>query len=198
VSIWAVIPVKRLADGKSRLSAALAPDARIRLVQTMAAHVVAAAQAAPNIDHVCIVGPERLGLPGDIERIDDPGEGLNAALSHAVAALAERGATRIVAVAGDLPQVTGHDIALLAAAPDGEIAIAPDRHGTGTNALSLPLPQASDYAFTFGRDSFSHHHGEAERLGLAIETIHSLGLERDIDEPPDLADAIALLEPGKD
>ena len=92
------------------------------------------------------------------------------------------------------PPVTPRALDRLAAVPAGEIGIAPDRHGTGTNALSLPLPQAAGFAFAFGADSFARHHDEAERLGLTIEVIHSHGLARDIDEPPDLADAAELLK----
>ena len=84
--------------------------------------------------------------------------------------------------------------ALLAAAPAGEIAIASDRHGTGTNAISLPLPEAEGFSFAFGPDSFARHQAEADRLGLRIEEIRSPGLARDIDEPEDLPDAESLLK----
>jgi len=194
---WALIPVKELAAGKSRLADALDPEAREALVLAMAGHVVEAAAAASNIARICLVGPSRLGLSSELTLLADPGEGLNAALQSAFAELAGQPVGRVVVIAADLPQVTATDIQLLAVAPGDEIAIAPDRHGTGTNALSLPLPAARDFRFAFGKDSFARHHDEAERLGLKIETIHSLGLERDIDEPPDLPDAMALLKtPG--
>ena len=156
--------------------------------------VVAAAESAVNVDRICLVGPSRLDLPDDFPLAADPGQGLNPALHSALAEVAALGASRAVVVAADLPTVTPRDLELLAAVPAGEIGIAPDRHGTGTNALSLPLPQAAGFAFAFGADSFARHHDEAERLGLTIEVIHSHGLARDIDEPPDLADAAELLK----
>ena len=97
-------------------------------------------------------------------------------------------------IAADLPTVTASELELLAAAPEGEIAIAPDRHETGTNALSLPLPAAASFCFAFGPDSFALHRAEAQRLGLPMETILSHGLARDIDEPTDLPDAAELLK----
>lgn len=193
MSVSVVIPVKGLAGSKTRLASALEQDARQTLVHAMAAHVVSAARAASNVGDVVLVGPDRHGLPDSIPLLGDPGDGLNAALASALTDIAGRGATRVVIVAGDLPQVTANDIQLLAAAPEGEVAIAPDRHGTGTNALSLPLPQASGFAFAFGQDSYARHHDAALEAGLVIETIHSLGLARDVDEPSDLADADALL-----
>ena len=193
MTCWAIIPLKASAGAKSRLAGALDADARERLVRAMAAHVTAAARGAMNIDRLCLVAPGKPDFADDALLVADPGQGLNPALIAALAAVTAQGASRAVIVAADLPTLAPRDLELLAAAPAGEIAIAPDRHGTGTNALSLPLPQAAGFAFAFGIDSCALHHAEAERLGLAIEVIHSPGLARDIDEPPDLADAAALL-----
>ena len=85
----------------------------------------------------------------------------------------------------------------MAMAPSDAVAIAPDRHGTGTNALSLPIPAAQDFRFAFGDDSFARPRAEAGRLGLEVETVFSRGLEQDIDEPSDLADAANLLKPAQ-
>ena len=92
----------------------------------------------------------------------------------------------------DLPQLTAEDCTALATLPAGAIGIAPDRHGTGTNALSLPLPDASGFQFAFGSDSFARHRAEAARLGLSLVEIRRPGLATDIDEPDDLPDARGL------
>lgn len=193
MTTWAVIPAKAEGQGKNRLAAALDDAARQRLIAAMLARVVAAAEAAPNVDRVALLGPSRHGLPDTLRLLEDRGGGLNPALSAAIEHLAGEGASRAVIVAGDLPQVTAQEVELLAAAAPGSIAIAPDRHGNGTNALSLPLPAASRFAFAFGADSFARHHDAAEALGLTVETIHSQGLARDIDEPTDLPDAADLV-----
>lgn len=189
--IWAVIPARPSGEGKTRLAGVLGEAERADLAGAMLAHVVAAAQAARNVARVLVLGAEQAGLPGSPAFLADPGGGLNPAVQSA---LAQADAGRVVFVAGDLPLVTPRDIELLAAAPEGSLAIAPDRHGTGTNALSLPLPQARDFAFAFGPDSFARHQAEAQRLGLPMEAIHSPGLARDIDEPADLPDAAGLIE----
>jgi 2-phospho-L-lactate guanylyltransferase len=154
--------------------------------------VVAAARGAQGIDRVVLLGPARHGM--DIDLMADSGGGLNQALRGALHEAGQAGVSRLVILPGDLPQVTANDLALLALVPEGEIGIAPDRHGTGTNALSLPLPAARDFAFAFGEDSFAEHCAEAERLRLGIETVHSHGLARDIDLPENLPDAAALLQ----
>ena len=194
MTCWVVIPVKRPGDGKQRLSSALDEAGRTALVGAMVTQVFGAADAARNVAKTFLLGPSRHGLPEAIPLLFAPGQGLNPALQAALAQVAESGISRVVFIAGDLPQVTAQDIELLAAAARGAIAIAPDRHEIGTNALSLPLPEAAGFIFAFGTDSFARHHTEAGRLGLAIETIHRQGLALDIDQPADLADAAGLMQ----
>lgn len=190
-TIWALIPIKARGQGKSRLASALSADERAALVDAMLVHVVDAAVNARAIARTLLVGPSRHGLDEAIPLLDEPGEGLNAALSSALAqvAAADDRPDRLIIVAADLPRCTGLDLDLLAEAPDRTVAIAPDRHGTGTNALSLPLPEAAAFRFHYGTDSAALHREEAEKLGLNVETILSEGLEKDVDEPSDLVDA---------
>lgn len=188
MTCWAIIPVKGTELGKQRLAGVLDEGSRAALVRDMLDHVVAAARSARGIDRIALVGSSRHGQDDDIALLPDPGMGLNPAVSSAVAAAEARGATRVVVIFADLPQLRTLDIERLAAAP--EIALAPDRHETGTNALSLPA--ASRFTFAFGPDSFARHQAEAERIGLAYEVIRSPGLQRDIDEPADLPDAAGL------
>ncbi len=166
------------------------------LVGAMLEHVVAAAQGASQVSRTVLVGPSRLGLPETIPLLADPGKGLNAAIEAGAAQLLDGEQTppdRLLVLFADLPEVTSAEVDLLAAAPPGTVAIAPDRHEIGTNALSLPASVARQFRFAFGEDSFARHKAECERLGLSVEVILSRGLERDVDEPADLPDARAAL-----
>ncbi|MDE2597426.1 MAG: 2-phospho-L-lactate guanylyltransferase [Sphingomonadales bacterium] len=189
MSCWLFIPVKPPETAKLRLSGVLDEAARARLVRSMLNRVVTAARGADHVSAVCLIGPSRHGQGEDLVLLDDPGHGLNPALDMALIHGHAHGADRVIVVAGDLPQITAQDLQLLAMVPQGKVGIAPDRHGTGTNALSLPLPDARLFAFAFGPDSCARHHDEASRLGLGVEVIHSPGLSRDIDVPADLPDA---------
>ncbi len=193
MSCWAIIPIKATADSKSRLASALPPDDRAALVSAMLARVVGAAREARTISRVLLVGPSRDGISDDIPLLEDPGRGLNPAVQSALGAVCENGPDRVLIVAADLPGVTAHELELLTIAPSDTVAIAPDRHEVGTNAISLPLPAAAHFRFAFGADSFAKHRNEAQRLGLKVETVLSQGLERDIDEPEDLPHAKAVL-----
>lgn len=193
---WAVIPVKAVALGKSRLAGVLAPMQRERLVMAMLRHVILAAQACPAIAKVCVLGPQDGGYDDGVIWLHDSGAGLNGALADSLRgleALAQEGSpaspSRALILPADLPLVTPADISLMADIPETIIAIAPDRHGSGTNALSLPLAAFGHFRPQFGSGSFAAHRIEALRLGYTVETMLSAGLEKDIDEPSDLPDA---------
>lgn len=194
MSCWAIIPIKASGDSKSRLSGVLDSEERQALVAGMLDHVVRAAQSASRISGVCLVGPSRCGMPEDIPLLQDPGTGLNPAVQSAFAEISSKNPDRVLVIAADLPAVTAQELDLLTVAPENAVAIAPDRHETGTNAISLPYPAAKDFTFHFGTDSFAKHKEETARLGLQLETILSHGLERDVDEPEDLPDARAAMQ----
>lgn len=186
---WALIPIKARGAGKTRLSGVLCEREREGLVEAMLAHVVEVAEAV--VARVVLVGPERSGVAASLERIEDVGGGLNAALEQALAEVAGRAdaPARLIVLPADLPCLTAHELERLAQLPPGTIGIAPDRHGRGTNALSLPLPEAAAFRFHYGTDSAARHREQAENLRLNAVTITGSGLEKDIDEPGDLADA---------
>lgn len=186
---WLVIPVKPATGAKSRLAAALDPPEREALVKGMLARVFMAASECPLIGAVSLVGTSHNGLPDEVELLADPGEGLNAAMQGVLAEAHAREAARLVVIHGDLPGVAADDIATLAGVSGPVVGIAPDRHGSGTNALSLPLPQAASFRFAFGAGSQSRHRAEAGRLGLEWTVIERPGLACDVDDAADLAAA---------
>jgi 2-phospho-L-lactate guanylyltransferase len=186
MTCWVLTPVKAPEACKTRLAPALSEAARLELVARMLRHVVEVAGQAPGVDEVVLLGPSSHDLPAAMRRLPDPGGGLNAALASALPVAAAAGVDRLVILAGDLPRVTLADLNALCGLAPGRLGVAPDRRGAGTNALSLPLPAARDFAFQYGPDSFARHRAEAARLGLALEVIRSATLGLDIDEPEDL------------
>lgn len=191
MTAWALIPVKARGEGKSRLAGALPAQERAALTDAMLRHVVDAADHAKSLDRVLLVGPVGHNLDPHIPLLEDPGGGLNAALEIALAQIASAHdrPDRLVIVAADLPCLTSFELDLLAEVPAGSLAIAPDRYGSGTNAISLPLPEGTGFHFHYGPASAVAHRKEAERLALNVETILCAGLAKDIDEPSDLVDA---------
>ncbi len=179
MSSWtAIVPFKTAGLRKTRLAPDLSPAARDRLAQTMFDHVIDVLDSCPRVGRIAVLSetaPDRAAL----DWLVDQGRGLNAELQ----ALSVAGPRLILHA--DLPLVTAADVAaLLTAATDG-IAIAPDRHGTGVNALALAAGAA--LTFAFGPDSYARHHALAV---TPLMTVRRDGLALDVDTPDDLAEAV--------
>jgi len=175
VTSWtAVVPLKEIAARKTRLT--LAADTRRSLTETMAEHVLAALRQAPEVGKILLLTKSpRAGY----DWVRDEGRGLNEELQALRAALPD---VPFLIVHADLPEIRPADIGLLVAATDGgKLGIAPDRHGTGTNALALPpgvLPR-----FAFGPGSCARH----QTAWPMFAVVRTDGLARDVDTDADLA-----------
>jgi 2-phospho-L-lactate guanylyltransferase len=175
----AIVPLKTAGDRKTRLAERLSAEERAALSRRMFAHVVDVLKANPRIKVVVLSYQRPDGWDG--AWVADAGRGLNGELEAARAAL---GQTGLLVLHADLPLLESADVdALLTGAERQEIAIAPDRHGSGTNGLAL-MPGAR-IAFRFGPDSFRLHREQAAR-GAVVERP---GFGLDLDTPDDLAAA---------
>lgn len=148
------------------------------LADHMAEHVVACLSHVEAIVRIYVLAPLPYPLP-DVHWLIDGGAGLNAELAKARAILND---TPLLVVHADLPFLEIGDVEALvsAAAPSG-VSLAPDRHGSGTNALALA--DCRTFSFSFGSHSFAHH--SKQRTDIAI--VRRRGLSFDLDTPQDLA-----------
>jgi 2-phospho-L-lactate/phosphoenolpyruvate guanylyltransferase len=194
-----VIPVRALEGAKSRLGLALDAEERRELVELLLRRTIQAARAAAGVDVVAVVSPDpdTLAVAGEegAEPVAQRSSGLNAGLVEARDALGDR-ADRLLILPGDVPGIVAPTIeALLAAADaaagagDPVVALAPDRHGRGTNALLLDPVNAIEPAF--GGDSRHAHAGLAAAAGAAFVELPGV-LELDVDTPDDLLLAEAI------
>jgi 2-phospho-L-lactate guanylyltransferase len=187
---WALIPVKTRAARKGRLAAVLTPAQRQQMAALMLDDVIAALRAAEHVAGIAIVSDEELPQHPDVLHLADPGQGLNAAVTAGVAALASRGIGAVLVLHGDLPLLTGPEVdALIAAGRATGLALAPDRREEGTNAIYLAPP--TGFEFHFGHLSYGRHRAEAARAGRTPATLKLPGLSFDVDEATDLEQLIA-------
>ncbi|HEU5431273.1 MAG TPA: 2-phospho-L-lactate guanylyltransferase [Thermomicrobiales bacterium] len=193
--IAAVIPVRSLRDGKTRLAAVLTPGERQALIERMLRVVVAAARAAPAVACLAVVTPDpaaavfATALAPGVRAIRQPATqpGLNAALALGREWAVARGADRLLTLSADLPWLTADDVGLLAAAP-ADLALARDDRGDGSNGLALTLDtRGRAFRFAFGEASAWRHAAEARRLDLSLQCVDLPGTGFDLDEPADLA-----------
>jgi 2-phospho-L-lactate/phosphoenolpyruvate guanylyltransferase len=181
----ALVAIKERGRCKTRLKHAVDDRARIELVRSMLAAVLAAAGGAQTVHQTIVVSPERDQIPATVPVLADTGESLNIALAEAHRMLREFGCNEVVVLPADLPHITAAEIdVLVRAGRVGGFAIAPDAAGTGTNALCLV--SAQPFQFQFGPDSQRLHLLEAERLGLNPRIVRLPGLAFDVDSPADL------------
>jgi 2-phospho-L-lactate guanylyltransferase len=191
---WVVVPLRGLEAAKSRLGGQLDAEERLDLVTGLLERTLGAASAASGVDRVLLVSPDPAAL--ELARalgartLADPGHGLNAALRAARDHAIEQGASTLLVLPADLPRVTPVAIEAVIAAADaarrpghGIVALVPDRHRQGTNALLLSPPDAIPFAF--GRDSRRRHLGAAAAVGAECVEVDG-DLTLDVDTPDDL------------
>jgi 2-phospho-L-lactate/phosphoenolpyruvate guanylyltransferase len=195
----AIVPVKRFADAKRRLAVGLDDERRMALVAAMLEDTLAAIAGVRSIERTIVVtgdphAQEIVAASGSAEVLPDPGDE-----GHVVAALAGiaraevDGAECVLLLPGDCPLLEPKELdRLLTGVPTSYVAIVPDRHGIGTNALVLAPPDAIRPAF--GEDSRERHVAAARKAGVpyAVEELPSLAL--DLDTPADLVALTRVLE----
>jgi 2-phospho-L-lactate guanylyltransferase len=203
-----ILPVKRFGAAKQRLLTALDRRQRAALVKAMLTDVLAGATEAAEVERVIVVTSEgraerialnharRTNTP--VEVLEEPADrGHPEAATLGIVRAKAHGASCVALLPGDCPLLDADelDTALERMRP-GRVAVVPDRHGTGTNALLMAPPDAIGPAF--GPDSCARHLDRGERAGheVALEPIPSLAL--DLDTPDDLHEMAAVLDAEPD
>ena len=189
----AIVPVGTLEGAKSRLGAVLDAEERRVLVARMLSRTVAAALAVPRIAETMVISPDPEALAiaagAGARTMRQRTQGLNQALRWARDDAVAGGATALLVLPIDLPLVSADALsAFVAVLDDGDerealVALVPDRHGRGTNALLLRPPDAIEFAF--GGDSRNAHAAAAASAHARFEELES-PLAVDLDTPDDL------------
>ena len=164
--IWAVVPVKRLAMAKQRLSIALGTH-REDFARELAARTVATVRDSGVFHGILVVTSDAI-VSSDAEAagavvVVDSGDSLNDAVSLGIAAIRERGGDVCAVVPADLATATPSGIKRLVAeylglrttVGEGAIGFVRCKEGTGTNMVFLD-PRCAFHP-AFGVNSFAKH-----------------------------------------
>jgi 2-phospho-L-lactate/phosphoenolpyruvate guanylyltransferase len=189
----AVLPVKRFGAAKQRLAAGIDDERRVELAEAMLGDALDAIGAARSIERTIVVttesrAAEAAEAAGAEVLSDFSDEGHSEAALAGIARAEEHGADCVVLLPIDCPLLDSRELdRVLTGVPARYVAIVPDRHGTGTNALALAPPTAIRPAF--GEGSCARHVTAAREAGIpfSVEVLSSLSL--DLDTP---ADVVAL------
>ncbi|HEX2979074.1 MAG TPA: 2-phospho-L-lactate guanylyltransferase [Anaerolineaceae bacterium] len=191
MSLWAIIPVKPLRRGKSRLAGVLTEDERALLNYSMLSNTLNVLGEIPEVTDKLVVSrdPAALALAreyGARTLQEDGNPGLNTALRRATVVAQAYAARGVLILPADLPLLTPPDLAelLLHANKPPVVALAPDRRGDGTNAMLLSPADLID--FHYGPGSFQKHVSEAKKADVRVEVCSLFSLGLDLDLPEDL------------
>lgn len=191
MTLWAIVPVKPLGRGKSRLAGVLSHEERTNLNRHLLVHTVNTLASMAEIEHVLVVSrdPEALSLAREhgARTVQENGAPhLNLALTRATV-IAKSHITRgVLIVPADLPLITPEDVRLMLerAKVPPVVVVAPDHRLQGTNALLVCPTGLIDYEF--GPGSFQRHCNRAKQAGARLEICKLPSLALDVDLPEDL------------
>jgi len=191
MTLWAIVPVKPLRRGKSRLSGVLSEDERTALNKSMLVNTIKTLKGVPEIDVILVVSrdPSALSLAREYDArtvLEDGSPELNTALRRASMVAQTYQAHEILVLPADLPLVTTDDVREFIAHSGNppEVIIAPDRRKDGTNALYINPANLID--FRYGEGSFNIHLEQAKKANARIEIIEHKSFALDLDLPEDL------------
>jgi 2-phospho-L-lactate guanylyltransferase len=191
MTLWAIVPVKPLRRGKSRLAGILSEDERTELNRSLLQNTLKTFADLKEVEEVLVISrdPQALAIArqyGARTVREDGQPELNTALKRATV-IAQVYATRgVLVLPADLPLLTREDVLALIerAGEPPAVVIAPDRHGTGTNALLISPAGLIEY--DFGENSFQRHCQRAKEAGARLEIVDLPSLGLDVDLPEDL------------
>jgi 2-phospho-L-lactate guanylyltransferase len=192
MTLWAIVPVKPLRRGKSRLSGVLTENERTLLNYAMLENTLRALTAVESIQQVLVVSrdPAALSLAREFNartlQEDDENTDLNLALKRATVVAQMYSASSVLILPADLPllepSIVDEFIRKLVKPP--MVVISPDRRGDGTNALLMSPAGLIDYEY--GPGSFTKHLDQITRYNVRYEVVETFSIELDLDLPEDL------------
>jgi 2-phospho-L-lactate/phosphoenolpyruvate guanylyltransferase len=191
MTLWAIVPVKPLRRGKSRLAGTLTDEERVDLNRLLLERTIKILTELREVEQVLVVSRDSaaLAIARDLgaRTVKEHGAPtLNSALTRATIVAQVYASRGVLILPADLPLLSREDVlTLLGRSTDPPVVvIAPDRHEKGTNALLLSPATLIEY--DFGEGSFSRHCDRAKRAGARLEIVRLPSLELDLDLPEDL------------
>jgi 2-phospho-L-lactate guanylyltransferase len=201
VNTYALIPVKKLENAKTRISN-ISPETRKRLTKAMLSDVVQSTLEAKSISETFVMSSDqeiikladKLGAKTILEKDE---RGLNFAVSEGTDTLEKRGAEGVVVILGDLPLLTSRllDLLVKKAISRPWVVIAPSKDN-GTNLLLRTPPRIIPHVY-YGQNSSLIHIRIAQYYHISYTVFRSPRLMLDIDTLQDFA-LIRKYESGKE
>ena len=190
MSLWAIIPVKPLRRGKSRLAEILSEEERSRLNHHLFTHTIDVLLQVDAISDILVVSRDSNVLTEAREKgvrtvTENGTPELNNALRRASLFSNVFSTEGALIVPADLPMLTPEDVIdfLAQRTSPPMMVISPDRLNLGTNMLLID--PADLITFSFGTDSFERHRALARQKGAEVIVHENERIALDLDIPED-------------
>jgi 2-phospho-L-lactate/phosphoenolpyruvate guanylyltransferase len=191
MNLWAIVPVKPLKQGKSRLSGVLSEDERYMLTSTLLGNTLRSLSLAKVVDQILVVSRDStvLAVAREFKAKtvqEETPSNLNQALSLGTRVAVYSGAQRVLVLPADLPLLSTREVEEFVSKQNDppHLVIAPDRRRDGTNAMLVSPANAMEYQF--GPGSYQRHMDQAVSKGIKVDVYLSRVMELDLDLPEDL------------
>jgi len=189
---FAIVPVKRFENAKTRLSSMLDTEDRIRLSSLMLEDTLQILSVAPPLTQVIIVSADKRAdeiatKHGAKFLLEEKEKGVNSAVALADGYCIEKeAADATIVIPHDLPLLDSIVISKACELAEKEstcIVICPSVRYDGTNMLLRKPP--SVIGTFYETDSYNMHVRTAIKLGIPVKPLLSKSLMYDIDTPED-------------
>src|SRR5512135_3183307 len=152
MTLWAIVPVKPLRRGKSRLSPSLTDEERAELNRMLLERTLRTLTNLKEVEQVLVVSRDSSALAiardlGARTVQEDGAPALNTALKRATVVAQVYASRGVLVIPADLPLLCREDVLTLLerAVNPPVVVIAPDRREQGTNALLLSPANLIEY-----------------------------------------------------
>jgi 2-phospho-L-lactate guanylyltransferase len=188
---FAIIPVKKFENSKTRLSPMLSTDERIHMSSLMLNDTLSVLAGVQSLQQLVVVSSDRrveeIAAKHSAKFLREEKEtGVNSAVTLADSYCTEQGTDATIVIPQDLPLLDVVDVAMACDLAENEgkcIVICPSLRYDGTNLL-LRKPSSIMETY-YDRDSYETHIKTAGRLGVPVKLFFSKKLMSDVDTPED-------------
>lgn len=194
---FAIVPVKRFENSKTRLSSILDTDDRMRLSLLMLEDTLQVLSVVHRLSQVITVSADKrveeiAAKYGAKFLLEEKERGVNSAIELANNyCVKKKAAEATIVIPHDLPLLDSTDISKACEQAENEsrcIVICPSIRHDGTNMLLRKPP--SVISTFYDTDSYNRHVKAAIELGIPIKHLFSRALMHDIDTPEDAFEII--------
>lgn len=184
--MWAVVPVKVLANCKARLAGRLAAPQRAGLMRAMLKDVVRELCRVESLSGVGLLSSDEaiaaFARQRGLRTWNDRGDDVNRSL-EIVARELFAADDSVIIVPADLPTATAADYRELLSTRAPGLTLVPSCDG-GTNIIAAD--PGTLIPLSFGPDSLRIHQATARERRVPVSVVEVAAFRRDIDRPEDL------------